>query len=89
MRKLSLGKMLAVVLLSSILMTPSYAGVWEVQCAGCHNGQLAPSKNQLKAKFKNPKKFVEAAQKTSSPMMNAFKNNKKVLENAAKEIFGK
>jgi len=89
MRKLHLGKILTVVLLSSVLTAPSYAGVWETQCAGCHNGQLAPSKNQLKAKLKTPEKFVEAAQKTSSPMMNAFRKNKKVLEIAAKEIFGK
>jgi len=67
------------------LSVSSFAGVWETQCAGCHNGQLAPSKAQLKAKFKTAKDFIDAGRKTSNPMMVSFKG--KVLEDAAKELY--
>ncbi|WP_456342720.1 cytochrome c peroxidase [Thermovibrio sp.] len=39
------------------------AGVWETNCAGCHNGVLAPTKEQLLKKFKSSSTFVEAARK--------------------------
>ncbi len=71
------------------LTTPAFAGVWETQCVGCHNGSVAPSKAQLKKKFKNSKAFIAAAKKTNNPMMAAVKNNDAALKAAAKEIFGK
>jgi len=67
------------------LTTPAFAG----QCVGCHNGSVAPSKAQLKKKFKNSKAFIAAAKKTNNPMMAAVKNNDAALKAAAKEIFGK
>lgn len=71
------------------LLSPlAHAGVWETQCAGCHNGSLAPSKAQLKAKFKTAKDFVSAAKKSNNPMMATVKNTKAINE-AAKEIFKK
>jgi len=82
-------KVLGALAVVALLAAPASAGVWETQCAGCHNGSMAPSKAQLKAKFKNSKAFVEAALKTNNPMMAAFKSNKAALEAAAKEIFGK
>ncbi|WP_456457029.1 hypothetical protein [Thermovibrio sp.] len=75
---------LAVVALFAL---PASAGVWQAQCAGCHNGSLAPSASQLKAKFKNAKAFVEAAKKTNNPMMAAVKNKVNLLEQAAKELY--
>ena len=65
------------------------AGVWETQCAGCHNGALAPKKEDLKAKIKTATEFVEKAKKTNNPMMAPFKNNDQLLQQAAKEIYGK
>ncbi len=82
-------KVLGALAVAALLAAPASAGVWETQCAGCHNGSMAPSKAQLKAKLKNPKAFVEAALKSNNPMMAAFKSNKAALEAAAKEIFGK
>ena len=84
------GKALIVAgLIAAAGMTPAVAGVWETQCAGCHNGSMAPSKTQLRAKLKDAKAFVEAAKKTTNPMMAAFKNNEAALKQAAKEIYGK
>ena len=82
-------KVLGALAVVALMAVPASAGVWETQCAGCHNGSMAPSKAQLKAKFKNAKAFVDAGLKSNNPMMAAFKNNKKALEDAAKEIFGK
>ena len=70
-------------------ITAAKAGVWEAQCAGCHNGSLAPSKSQLRANWKNKEAFVKAALNSTSPMMAAVKNNKKAIEQAAKEVYGK
>ncbi|ADU96399.1 hypothetical protein [Thermovibrio ammonificans] len=80
-----LGAMAVVALLAA----PASAGVWESQCASCHNGSLAPSAAQLKAKFKTPQAFVKAAQTTSNPMMAAVKGNVAALKAAAKELYGK
>ncbi|RUM89517.1 MAG: hypothetical protein DSZ25_00520 [Thermovibrio sp.] len=82
-------KVLGALTLTALFAVPASAGVWETQCAGCHNGSLAPSKAQLKAKLKNPQKFIEAAKKSTNPMMAAVKNNDAALKAAAKEIFGK
>jgi len=82
-------KKVLVALAVAALATPAVAGTWEAQCAGCHNGSMAPSKEQLKAKLKTPEKFVKAAKSTNNPMMAAFKNNVQALQAAAKEIFGK
>jgi len=82
-------KVLGALAVVALLAAPASAGVWETQCAGCHNGSMAPSKAQLKAKFKNAKAFIAAAEKSTNPMMAAIKGNKAALEAAAKEIFGK
>jgi len=79
-------KVLLVVLLGCLLSAPSYASVWQTQCAGCHNGSLAPSKTQLKAKY-SKNEFVKRALESSNPMMSAFKNNKDVIQKAADELY--
>jgi hypothetical protein len=82
-------KRIAVILATALFAAPAFAGVWETQCAACHNGSTAPSKAQLKKKLKNAKAFIAAAKKTNNPMMAAVKNNDAALKAAAKEIFGK
>jgi len=84
------GKALIVAgLIAAAGITPAMAGVWETQCIGCHNGSLAPSKAQLKAKFKDADALVKAAEKSKNPMMRPFTDKKQVLKQAAEEIFGK
>jgi len=80
-------KVLGALALAALFAVPASAGVWQAQCAGCHNGQLAPSAEQMKAKYKSPKEFVEAAKKSTNPMMAAFKSKVDVLEKAAKELY--
>ncbi len=82
-------KILVALTVAAAMSAPAMAGVWESQCAGCHNGGLAPSKAQLKAKFKTPKALVNAAKNSNNPMMAAFKSNVQALKDAAKEIYGK
>jgi len=82
-------KVLGALALAALFAVPASAGVWESQCASCHNGSLAPSAAQLKAKFKTPKAFVDAAKHSSNPMMAAVKNNVAALKAAAKELYGK
>ncbi len=82
-------KIFGALTLAVLFSLPASAGVWETQCAGCHNGSLAPSKAQLKAKLKSPQKFIEAAKRSTNPMMAAIKNNDSALKAAAKEVFGK
>ena len=79
-------KTLLVAFLGCLLSTPSYASVWQTQCAGCHNGSLAPSKAQLKAKYSR-KEFIKKALESSNPMMSAFKNNKDAIQKAADELY--
>ncbi len=82
-------KILVVLAVAAAFSAPAVAGTWEAQCAGCHNGSMAPSKAQLKAKFKDANAFVNAAKNSNNPMMAAFKNNVQALQAAAKEIYGK
>jgi hypothetical protein len=80
-------KVLGALALVALFAVPASAGVWESQCASCHNGSLAPAKEQLKAKFKTAQEFVNAAKNSSNPMMAAFKSNVKALQDAAKELY--
>jgi hypothetical protein len=82
-------KVLVAFAVAAAFSAPAVAGVWQAQCASCHNGALAPSQQQLKAKFKTSKAFVDAAQKSNNPMMAAIKSNVQALKDAAKEIYGK
>jgi hypothetical protein len=82
-------KVLMALTVAAAMSVPAVAGVWGSQCAGCHNGAMAPSVEQLKAKFKTPDAFVKAAEKSTNPMMAAFKGNVQALKDAAKEIYGK
>ena len=87
-------KVLGALAVVALMAVPASAGVWETQCAGCHNGSVINghkilSKDELKAKYKSAKAFVDAALRVNDPMMASYKNNKKLLEEAAKEIYGK
>ncbi len=80
----------AVVVLTAFLIPAgAMAGVYEKTCAGCHNGSLAPSKEQMKAKFKSAEEMFKAAEKSSNPMMAGIKTNKELLKKACKEVYGK
>ncbi len=80
-------KVFGALALTALFALPASAGVWQTQCAGCHNGSLAPSASQLKAKFKNAKAFIEAAKKTNNPMMASIKTKTNLLKQAAKELY--
>jgi hypothetical protein len=84
-----LHKILPVLLIACLiticLYNFSYAGGWD-QCKGCHNGNVAPDARELKEKYQLIDKFVEAAGKTDDPLMAAFRNNEKLLREAAKDI---
>jgi hypothetical protein len=80
-------KVLGALALAALFAVPASAGVWQTSCAGCHNGSLAPSAAQLKAKFKTAKAFIEAAKKSTNPMMAAIKNKPALIEKAAKELY--
>jgi len=80
-------KIFGALALTALFALPASAGVWQAQCSGCHNGSLAPSASQLKAKFKNAKAFVEAAKKSNNPMMAAVKGKVNLLKQAAKELY--
>ena len=89
-------KLLILAAVVAAVSTPAFAGTWEDNCAGCHNGQMPsssgkpiPSKEQLKAKFKSVQEFVNAAKSTSDPMMAPFKTQDAVLQAAANEVLGK
>ncbi len=89
-------KLLMLVAAVAIASTPAFAGTWEDNCAGCHNGQMPsssgkpiPSKDQLKAKFNSVQEFVNAAKNSSDPMMAPFKTQDATLQAAAKEVLGK
>lgn len=84
MKKIALALSLAVA-----ASVPAVAGVWESSCSGCHNGGLAKSAEELKAKHKTPQEFVKAAQSSTNPMMMGFKNDVETLKKAAKELYGK
>jgi Ni,Fe-hydrogenase III small subunit len=36
------------------------AGVWKNSCAGCHNGRVAPLKEELLSKYPTPESFLKA-----------------------------
>jgi len=81
-------KVFGALALAALFAVPATAGgVWQAQCAGCHNGSLAPTAEQMKAKYKTAKEFVEAAKKSTNPMMASFKSKVDLLEKAAKELY--
>ncbi|MEO2065632.1 MAG: cytochrome-c peroxidase [Desulfurobacteriaceae bacterium] len=51
--------------LTGVLLVGSSAsaGVWETNCAGCHNGVLAPKKEKLLKKYETSSEFISAARK--------------------------
>jgi len=62
-----------------------FAAAWD-KCKGCHNGNLAPDEKTLKDKYPTVSKIVEAAKQSSSPLMNSFKEDEKLLKEAAQDI---
>lgn len=52
-------------------------------CSGCHNGMMAPNKDDLIAKYKTTEELVKGAQASENPMMAQIKENTEGLEAAA------
>ncbi|RUM42897.1 MAG: hypothetical protein DSY35_04505 [Desulfurobacterium sp.] len=80
-------KVLVALTVAAAFSAPAVAGVWESNCAGCHNGALAPSADALKSKLKTKQKFIEAAKNSPNPMMMGVKSNPQLIKQAADEIF--
>ena len=55
---------------------------WSV-CSGCHNGMMAPGKDDLIAKYKTTEELVKGAQASENPMMAKIKENIEDLKAAA------
>jgi len=58
---------------------------WNV-CGGCHNGMMAPNKDNLIAKYKTMEGLIQGAQASESPMMSQIKENIDGLKAAAATI---
>jgi hypothetical protein len=55
---------------------------WAV-CGGCHNGMMAPNKENLLAKYKTMEELIQGAQASDNPMMAQIKENIDGLKAAA------
>ena len=65
--------------------TVVYASAWD-KCKGCHNGNTAPDEKSMKQKYPTVRKFVKAAKKSDDPFMISFKDDEKLLKEAAQAI---
>ena len=61
------------------------AGGWAV-CNGCHNGAMAPNKEELLAKYTSTEALIKGAQASNSPMMAQIKEDIDGLKEAAAEL---
>ena len=73
--------------LCTAFITGAYATEWD-RCKTCHDGTIAPSKNELKSRFKTAAFFVKAAQDKDTPMMGPLKlpKNEPILYAVAEEL---
>ncbi|WP_457678606.1 cytochrome-c peroxidase [Thermovibrio sp.] len=62
------------------------AGTWETNCAGCHNGMVAPTKSELLKKFKTEEEFIAAAKRV---IMSGKMPRGIGVRKAAAELYGK
>ena len=58
---------------------------WGV-CGGCHNGSMAPNKEELLAKYTSVDALIKGAQASDNPMMGQMKKNIDNLKAAATAI---
>jgi len=52
-------------------------------CGGCHNGAMAPNKDELMVKYTSTDALIKAAQDSDNPMMGKIKQNIDGLKAAA------
>ena len=52
-----------IAVLALLTVNFAHAGVWEENCAVCHNGQTAPAKKELLSRHPTPKDFLKAVRK--------------------------
>ena len=70
-----------------VLLMPTTASAGESDtCKGCHNGNVAPSVDTLKSKYKTADELVAAAKKVTNPMMKSVQADEAKLKAAAQEI---
>jgi hypothetical protein len=78
--------MVAVLMTVGFCLAGSVAHAGWGTCAGCHNGTVAPGKDQFLVKFKTVDALVRAAQATTNPMMAKMKQDTEGLKAAAVEL---
>lgn len=83
MKKLRLA--MAALTLVTLAPTLTIAGESDT-CKGCHNGSVAPSIDDLKAKFKTADELVAGAKNSKNPMMKPMQADEAKLKAAAAEI---
>ena len=60
----------------------AHADGWAV-CGGCHNGMMAPNKDDLLVKYKTVEELIKGAQASENPMMGKIKEDIEGLKAAA------
>ena len=82
--------LLMALFLGSVFVSNTYAVTqtkfWPKMCASCHDGKTALSKEAMREKYQTVSAFSEAVQNKGDRCMNILKNDKKMIENVAKEI---
>ncbi len=53
-------------LIIAVFTLPAYAGLWENNCASCHNGKIAPTKETILQKYKTINQFMAAVRNAVS-----------------------
>lgn len=79
--------LLAMTTLALVALMPSSSFAGEADtCKGCHNGSVAPSVADLKAKFKTADDLVAGAKASTNPMMAPIQGDEAKLKAAAAEL---
>jgi len=83
-------RLLLALAISVLFAMPAVAGVWQSNCAICHNGSIAKSTLEtLKAKFKTKEEFIKAAKTINNPAMASVQGNPDLIKKAADSVYGK
>ena len=72
-------------LLIIFLFSPVATAAWS-SCIGCHSGTIAAGEKTMKEKFQTIDAFVDAAMASKNPLMETIKENKEIIEAAARDL---
>lgn len=77
-----------VVFLGAVLLAASFttASMAIPNCNSCHNGAVAPSVEQLKAKFTTVDELVAAAKASENAMMKPVQGDDEALKTAVEKL---